>query len=64
MPTVFYPIPTSITQERSGRIKALAITSAKRSALMPELPTVAESGLPGFDVAAWFGLYAPAATAE
>jgi tripartite-type tricarboxylate transporter receptor subunit TctC len=62
VPMVFDPIPTSITQVRSGRIKALAITSAKRSALMPELPTIAESGLPGFDVVAWFGLYAPAAT--
>ena len=59
---VFDPIPTSIAQVKSGRIKALAITSAKRSALMPELPTVAESGLPGFEVVAWFGLYAPAAT--
>lgn len=59
---VFDPIPTSITQVRAGRIKAIAITSARRSALMPELPTVAESGLPGFEVAAWFGLYAPAAT--
>jgi tripartite-type tricarboxylate transporter receptor subunit TctC len=59
---VFDPIPTSIAQVRSGRIKALAITSAKRSALMPELPTIAESGLPGFEVVAWFGLYAPAAT--
>jgi len=58
---VFDPIPTSITQVRAGRLKALAITSAKRSALMPELPTVAESGLPGFDVSAWFGLYGPAA---
>ena len=58
---VFDPIPTSITQVRAGRIKALAITSAKRSALMPELPTVAESGLPGFEVSAWFGLYAPVA---
>ena len=62
VPIVFDPIPTSITHVRGGKIKALAITSAKRSALMPELPTVAESGLPGFDVVAWFGLYAPAAT--
>lgn len=59
---VFDPIPTSLAQVKSGRIKALAITSAKRSALMPELPTIAESGLPGFEVVAWFGLYAPAAT--
>ena len=62
LPMVFDPIPTSITQVRGGKIKALAITSARRSALMPELPTVAESGLPGFKVVAWFGLYAPAAT--
>lgn len=62
VPMVFDPIPTSITQVRSGKIKALAITSARRSALIPELPTVAESGLPGFEVAAWFGLYAPAST--
>jgi tripartite-type tricarboxylate transporter receptor subunit TctC len=62
VPIVFDPIPTSMGHVRSGRLRALAITSAKRSALMPELPTVAESGLPGFDVSAWFGLYAPAAT--
>ena len=62
VPMVFDPIPTALTQVRGGRIKALAITSAGRSALIPELPTVAESGLPGFAVAAWFGLYAPAAT--
>ena len=62
VPMVFDPIPTSLAHVRAGKIKALAITSARRSALMPDLPTVAESGLPGFEVAAWFGLYAPAAT--
>ena len=61
-PIVFDPIPTSINHVKNGKLRALAITSARRSALIPELPTVAESGLPGFDVAAWFGLYAPAAT--
>jgi tripartite-type tricarboxylate transporter receptor subunit TctC len=61
IPIVFDPIPTSINQVRAGKLRALGITSARRSSLMPELPTVAESGLPGFDVAAWFGLYAPAA---
>jgi tripartite-type tricarboxylate transporter receptor subunit TctC len=61
VPMVFDPIPTSITHVRGGKIKALAITSTKRSTLMPELSTVAESGIPGFDVVAWFGLYAPAA---
>jgi tripartite-type tricarboxylate transporter receptor subunit TctC len=62
VPMVFDPIPTSLPHVRGGRIKALAITSAQRTPLMPEVPTVAESGLPGFEVAAWFGLYAPAAT--
>ncbi|MEI8258013.1 MAG: tripartite tricarboxylate transporter substrate-binding protein, partial [Deltaproteobacteria bacterium] len=61
LPVLFDPIPTSLAHARGGRIKALAITSAERSPLMPELPTIAESGLPGFEVAAWFGLYAPAA---
>jgi tripartite-type tricarboxylate transporter receptor subunit TctC len=62
LPMVFDPIPTSIAQVRGGKLKALAITSARRSALMPELPTVAESGLPGFEVVAWASLFAPAAT--
>ena len=47
---------------RSGQLRALAVSSAKRIAAAPELPTVAESGLPGFDVVAWFGLFAPAGT--
>ena len=62
VPMLFDPIPTSLTHVRSGRIKVLAITSAKRSAVMPDVPTIAESGLPGFEAVAWFGLYAPAAT--
>jgi len=45
---------------KSGKLKALAVTTAKRSSAMPELPTVAESGLPGFDVGTWFGLFGPA----
>jgi tripartite-type tricarboxylate transporter receptor subunit TctC len=47
---------------KSGRLRALAVTGSQRSALMPELPTIAESGLPGYAVTAWFGLLAPAAT--
>ena len=47
---------------RSGQLRALAVSSARRIAAAPELPTVAESGLPGFDVVAWFGLFAPAGT--
>jgi tripartite-type tricarboxylate transporter receptor subunit TctC len=45
---------------RNGRLKALAVTTSQRSSAMPELPTVAEAGLPGFDIGTWFGLFAPA----
>lgn len=44
---------------KSGKVKALAVTGAQRSALLPDVPTVAESGYPGFEVNAWFGLFAP-----
>ena len=47
---------------REGKLRALAITSIKRSALAPELPTMAESGFPGFEAVPWFGLVAPAGT--
>ena len=47
---------------KSGKVKALAVTGSKRSVLTPELPTVAESGYPGFESTNWFGFFAPAAT--
>ena len=47
---------------KSGKVKALAVTGASRSRIMPELPTVAESGYPGFESTNWFGFFAPAAT--
>jgi tripartite-type tricarboxylate transporter receptor subunit TctC len=47
---------------RGGRIKGLAVSTARRSTSFPELPTVADSGLPNFDVSAWDGLFAPART--
>ena len=53
--------PTSaIPLVKSGRLKALAVTSGARSKLMPEMPTIAESGVPGYDVRGWFGMFAPA----
>ena len=52
----------AIPQVKAGKVRALAITSAQRSALAPELPTVAESGFPGFEVVGWFGWLAPAKT--
>ena len=53
-----------LPQVRTGRLRALAISSAKRSAAAPDLPTVAESGLPGYEAATWFALFAPAGTAR
>jgi tripartite-type tricarboxylate transporter receptor subunit TctC len=47
---------------KAGRMRGIAVTSAVRSKAQPELPTVAESGLPGYDVVAWFGMFAPAGT--
>jgi tripartite-type tricarboxylate transporter receptor subunit TctC len=47
---------------KSGKLRALAVTGAKRSPLAPELPTVAESGLPGYEMSGWFGTVAPAGT--
>ena len=52
-------IPTGMPHVKTGRLRALAVTGDKRSALAPELPTVAEAGLPGFSSVTWFGLYAP-----
>jgi len=62
IPMLFDPIPTSIKHANGGRIKVLAISSGERVVAAPNVPTVAESGLPGFDVVSWFGLYAPSAT--
>jgi tripartite-type tricarboxylate transporter receptor subunit TctC len=59
---MFETIPFAISQIKSGKLRGLAVTSAKRQPLMPEIPTLAESGLPGFDTVAWYGLIAPAAT--
>lgn len=53
-------IPSGMPHVKSGRLRALAVTSEQRSALAPELPTMAESGLPGYSSVTWFGLYAPA----
>ena len=58
-------LPSTISQLKDGsRVRALAVTSAQRSPSLPDVPTVAESGLKGFDVTAWFALYAPAGTPD
>ena len=59
---MFDNIPNVIQHVRGGRMKALAVSGAKRSASAPDVPTVIEAGVPGYDVSVWFGLLAPAGT--
>jgi tripartite-type tricarboxylate transporter receptor subunit TctC len=58
----FASMPSAIAHARLGKLRAIAVTSAKRSLALPELPTVAESALPGFESGAWQGIFAPAGT--
>jgi tripartite-type tricarboxylate transporter receptor subunit TctC len=62
IPLSFAPIPASHESARSGLLRMLAVTSIKRSVLMPDIPTIAESGVPGFDAVLRYGLVAPAGT--
>jgi tripartite-type tricarboxylate transporter receptor subunit TctC len=62
IPMMFIPVPVALGNVKAGSLRGLAITSAKRSSLLPELPTLAESGVSGFDVALRYGLVAPAGT--
>jgi len=59
---MFAPSQTVMPFVRQGRLRALALTGSRRSETLPDLPTVAESGLPGYEAVGWFGLLAPAAT--
>jgi tripartite-type tricarboxylate transporter receptor subunit TctC len=59
---MFDNLANSMQQVRSGKLKALAVTTGHRSSLVPELPTLAEEGLPGFDISTWWGFMAPAGT--
>ena len=59
---MFDNFASALAQVKSGRIRALAVTTAKRTSLAPELPTIAESGLRGFDISTWFGIFVPAGT--
>ena len=60
--SIFDNLPPLLPHVRAGKLTGLAVTTASRVPFAPEIPTIAESGLPGFDVAAWFGLFAPAGT--
>ena len=52
-------LPSTMPHVKSGKLRPLAVTSAKRTAALPDVPTVAESGLPGFEMVAWYGMWAP-----
>ena len=56
------PLLLSLPHTRAGRLRALGVTSAARVAIAPDIPTIAESGLPGFESVQWYGLFAPAGT--
>ena len=59
---MFDNLPSSLAFIKAGKLRALAVTSATRSAALPDVPTIAESGVPGFEASSWFGLLAPAGT--
>jgi tripartite-type tricarboxylate transporter receptor subunit TctC len=62
VPVFFDNMSTAMSLAKDGKVRALAITSRARSPLMPELPTVEEAGVPGYDYQTWFGLWAPKGT--
>ena len=62
VPLGFFNLPPAIGHIHSGKVRALAVTTAERWPALPDVPTVAEAGVPGFETVAWFGLLAPAAT--
>jgi tripartite-type tricarboxylate transporter receptor subunit TctC len=62
IPMMFSPIPSAYGHVATGSLRALAVTGAQRSSLLPDLPTIAEAGLPGYEAALRYGLVAPAAT--
>jgi tripartite-type tricarboxylate transporter receptor subunit TctC len=59
---MFDNLASASAQIKAGKLQALAVTTPQRAASLPEVPTMAESGLPGFDVSTWFGVFAPAGT--
>lgn len=59
---MFGTLPLQLPHIKAGKVRALGVTTAKRNAQAPTVPTIAESGVPGYDVAFWFALFAPAAT--
>jgi tripartite-type tricarboxylate transporter receptor subunit TctC len=59
---IFASMPSAVPYVRNGRVRCLAVTGAKRAQVMPEIPTIAESGLPGYELTTWYGIMFPAGT--
>ena len=59
---MFDNLPSALPQIKAGKLRAIAVTSLKRAPVLPDVPTIAESGLPGFEASSWFGVLAPAGT--
>jgi tripartite-type tricarboxylate transporter receptor subunit TctC len=57
-------VATILTHVQSGRLRAIGVSSSRRSGLMPEVPTIAESGVPGYEMSPWIGVFVPAATSK
>jgi tripartite-type tricarboxylate transporter receptor subunit TctC len=58
----FVPIPAALPLVQAGKLRALAVSTARRSVALPEAPTIAEAGVPGYEAGSWTALFAPAAT--
>jgi tripartite-type tricarboxylate transporter receptor subunit TctC len=59
---MFDNMPSAIQHVRSGKLRPIAVTTAKRSRELPDVPTIAEAGVPGYEATSWFGLWAPVKT--
>src|SRR5688572_28868460 len=59
---MFDNVSSALPNIKSGRLRAVAVTTLKRSPMLPALLTISESGLPGFDISTWFGVFAPGGT--
>jgi len=59
---MFDNLPSALPHVKAGKLRAVAVTSAKRAPALPDVPTIAESGVPGFEATSWFGILAPAGT--
>lgn len=62
--TIFANLPAVVPMVKSGKLKALGVTTAQRASALPDVPTISEAGVSGYDVASWFGVFVPGQTPE